>query len=123
MVLKLVSINGEIYGSFNNSNQELATDKKFRDQNLTELLKQDTKHSETLIHFFRIISLCHSAIPEIEIETDETPHLEAKENDIKYQAPSPDELALVNGAKDIGIRFEVINTIYEKSIYLFIFLI
>lgn len=119
MVLKLVSINEEIYGSFNNSNQELATDKKFRDQNLTELLKQDTKHSETLIHFFRIISLCHSAIPEIEIETDETPHLEAKENDIKYQAPSPDELALVNGAKDIGIRFEVINTIYEKSIYLF----
>ncbi len=45
--------------------------------------------------FFTLLSVCHTVIPEIDQETKQ----------IKYQASSPDELALVEGAARMGFEF------------------
>ncbi|CAI8492867.1 unnamed protein product [Hanseniaspora opuntiae] len=45
--------------------------------------------------FLCLLSLCHTVIPEV------------SEDGIKYQASSPDEAALVQGARDLGYTFTV----------------
>ncbi|XP_065288797.1 probable phospholipid-transporting ATPase IA isoform X17 [Dermacentor albipictus] len=45
--------------------------------------------------FFTLMAVCHTVVPEIDNET----------NYIKYQAASPDEGALVKGARDAGFVF------------------
>ena len=50
----------------------------------------------TIDHFLTLLATCHTVIPE---RTDE------KGDDIKYQAASPDEGALVEGAVQLGYRF------------------
>ncbi len=50
----------------------------------------------TIHHFLALLATCHTVIPE---RTDE------KEDKIKYQAASPDEGALVEGAVMLGYRF------------------
>lgn len=52
--------------------------------------------SAAINHFLILLSTCHTVIPE---RTDE------KGEDIKYQAASPDEGALVEGAVKLGYRF------------------
>jgi phospholipid-transporting ATPase len=53
--------------------------------------------SRTAIHhFLTLLSTCHTVIPE---RKDEKP------DEIKYQAASPDEGALVEGAVELGYRF------------------
>ncbi|KAI9599443.1 hypothetical protein BDF19DRAFT_428725 [Syncephalis fuscata] len=49
--------------------------------------------------FLRALSLCHSVVPSI--ESDPT---SGEEIAIHYQSPSPDEHALVGGAKDFGFE-------------------
>jgi phospholipid-transporting ATPase len=44
-----------------------------------------------------LMAVCHTVIP----ETDET------SGKINYQASSPDEAALVDGIKDLGVIFHV----------------
>lgn len=51
---------------------------------------------EIIHHFLTLLATCHTVIPE---RRDETP------GKIKYQAASPDEGALVEGAVDMGYRF------------------
>ncbi|KAH6937135.1 hypothetical protein HPB50_025756 [Hyalomma asiaticum] len=45
--------------------------------------------------FFTLMAVCHTVVPEIDSET----------NYIKYQAASPDEGALVKGAREVGFVF------------------
>ena len=52
--------------------------------------------AETIHHFLSLLATCHTVIPEQKSE---------KPGDIKYQAASPDEGALVEGAVAQGYRF------------------
>lgn len=62
---------------------------------LAENLKSH-ESSEAIHHFLALLSTCHTVIPERE---------EAKGGKIKYQAASPDEGALVQGAVTMGYTF------------------
>ena len=56
----------------------------------------ETHHTRTAIHhFLALLATCHTVIPERKDE----------KSDIKYQAASPDEGALVEGAVQLGYRF------------------
>lgn len=54
------------------------------------------RDSAIINEFFTLLSTCHTVIPEM---TDN--------NEIKYQAASPDEGALVQGAADLGYKFVI----------------
>ena len=56
----------------------------------------DSKDQENVYHFLSLLATCHTVIPE---RKDEKP------GEIKYQASSPDEGALVEGAVMLGYRF------------------
>ncbi|CCE82262.1 Piso0_001979 [Millerozyma farinosa CBS 7064] len=60
---------------------------------------QDTSSPQSAIinEFLTLLSACHTVIPEVN-EADGT---------IKYQAASPDEGALVQGAADLGYKFTI----------------
>ena len=49
---------------------------------------------KALIEFFTFMAVCHSVVVDKDSETDQ---------EINYQASSPDELALVKGSKDARI--------------------
>ncbi|KAL3813795.1 hypothetical protein ACJIZ3_015063 [Penstemon smallii] len=51
--------------------------------------------SEMIQKFFRVLALCHTAIPEVNEETGE----------IAYEAESPDEAAFVIAARELGFEF------------------
>lgn len=53
--------------------------------------------SAIINEFFVLLSTCHTVIPEVNETT----------GDIKYQAASPDEGALVQGAADLGYKFTI----------------
>ena len=62
-------------------------------------LRQNLKTHESaaaIHHFLALLSTCHTVIPERD---------EGKGGKIKYQAASPDEGALVQGALDLGYKF------------------
>ncbi|KAL2832828.1 hypothetical protein BDW59DRAFT_93039 [Aspergillus cavernicola] len=61
------------------------------DKNLASHPSKDTIH-----HFLTLLSTCHTVIPE---------RSDADPDKIKYQAASPDEGALVDGAASMGYRF------------------
>lgn len=66
-------------------------------------LKQNLKTHESapaIHHFLALLATCHTVIPERD---------EGKRGQIKYQAASPDEGALVQGAKDLGYMFTARN--------------
>lgn len=52
-------------------------------------------HADMIQKFFRVLALCHTAIPEVNQETLE----------ISYEAESPDEAAFVIAAKELGFEF------------------
>lgn len=57
---------------------------------------QDHPSGDAIHHFLTLLATCHTVIPE-------RPH--GEHGDIKYQAASPDEGALVEGAASLGYRF------------------
>ncbi|KAL9005389.1 MAG: hypothetical protein Q9188_001831 [Gyalolechia gomerana] len=62
-------------------------------------LRQDRQNDvsgATIHHFLTLLATCHTVIPE---------HRDEKPGEIKYQAASPDEGALVEGAVMLGYRF------------------
>lgn len=61
----------------------------------TALKQAGTDHSAIINEFFVLLSTCHTVIPEFS----------EHEGKIKYQAASPDEGALVQGAADLGYTF------------------
>ncbi|KAF8163678.1 hypothetical protein B0H34DRAFT_649957 [Crassisporium funariophilum] len=56
---------------------------------------QSSTNTETLINFFRVLSLCHTALAATDPVT----------GNIEYKAQSPDEAALVRAASDMGFVF------------------
>lgn len=56
-----------------------------------------TQQSAIINEFFVLLSTCHTVIPEVN----------EKDRSIKYQAASPDEGALVQGAADMGYEFTI----------------
>lgn len=75
-------VEGEEFGVF---------DFKTLQKNLQEHPSRDIMH-----HFLTLLATCHTVIPE---QNSEKPGI------IKYQAASPDEGALVQGACDLGYKF------------------
>ncbi|KAL7270432.1 aminophospholipid translocase [Rhizina undulata] len=63
---------------------------------LRENLKNHHPTWETMHHFLALLATCHTVIPE---------RKEDKPDEIKYQAASPDEGALVEGAAQLGYRY------------------
>jgi phospholipid-transporting ATPase len=58
--------------------------------------RKSHRTSDTIHHFLALLSTCHTVIPE---------KIGEKDDQIKYQAASPDEGALVEGAVILGYRF------------------
>lgn len=56
---------------------------------------QGGRELEVLREFLTLLSVCHTVIPEV------------KDDKITYQASSPDEAALVQGADQLGYRYHV----------------
>ena len=56
-------------------------------------------HSNVIQKFFRVLALCHTAIPDVNQDTGE----------ISYEAESPDEAAFVIAARELGFEF------YERT--------
>ncbi|CAL9248344.1 unnamed protein product [Arabidopsis halleri] len=52
-------------------------------------------HAELIQKFFRVLAICHTAIPDVNSETGE----------ITYEAESPDEAAFVIASRELGFEF------------------
>ncbi|XP_044503921.1 probable phospholipid-transporting ATPase 8 [Mangifera indica] len=52
-------------------------------------------HSDVIQMFFRLLAICHTAIPDVDKESGE----------ISYEAESPDEAAFVIAARELGFEF------------------
>uniref|UniRef100_A0A672ZL40 Phospholipid-transporting ATPase n=1 Tax=Sphaeramia orbicularis TaxID=375764 RepID=A0A672ZL40_9TELE len=84
MHFKKCTIAGITYG--NNSTE-------FDDPTLIQNIEKDHPTSPQICEFLTMMAVCHTVVPERE------------ENQIIYQASSPDEGALVKGAKGLGFVF------------------
>ncbi|KAJ6242785.1 putative phospholipid-transporting atpase [Anaeramoeba flamelloides] len=122
------SINGEIYGSYQNKHannyynkgkgkkymerekekekekkrgkEGKNIKKKFKDKNLLRDLHESEEIQSNNIHDFLLtMSLCHTVI--VQNDLDEIENY----SEIQYQASSPDEEALVKAARDLGYTF------------------
>jgi phospholipid-transporting ATPase len=103
MEFKMCTIAGVAYA------ENVPDDKRIRiDENGKEvgyydfnrLLANRTMHSTgpVIQEFLTLLAVCHTVIPEV---NEENP------NEIIYQASSPDEAALVSGARTLGYKFIV----------------
>lgn len=97
MILKKCLIDGKIYGQ----RQSEAEDAPFTlngDKNVFEKLKSsnppDVQEKKKLEEFFYLMAICHNVFPEV-----------TESGEITYQGSSPDEIALVNAASQVGIKF------------------
>jgi phospholipid-transporting ATPase len=99
MDLKMVSINGVGYAD----EAEIPVEKKWREGEGDfyrdfEYMKDAIREGrgEMARDFFILLAVCHTVIPE-----------KGEDREIMYQASSPDEAALVKGAKELGFVFTV----------------
>ncbi|OAD06830.1 hypothetical protein MUCCIDRAFT_34579, partial [Mucor lusitanicus CBS 277.49] len=69
----------------------------FVDPQLFDDISAQDEQSQSVVHFFSALALCHTVIPEV--PDPERP------NNIDYKAQSPDEAALVATARDMGFTF------------------
>ena len=100
MEFKQCSIGGIMYGD-DVSEDRRATGDDDGENGIFDFKKlQENLHSHPtgghIHHFLTLIATCHTVIPE---------RPENKPGQIKYQAASPDEGALVEGAAELGYRF------------------
>jgi phospholipid-transporting ATPase len=99
MVLKKVFINGKVYG--NNQDEDPETQFTINgDIGINKKLKSEDKNDlvdkKMIYDFLYLLSLCHAVFPEEDKVVKEK---------IIYQGASPDDIALVKGAQQIGIEF------------------
>ncbi|XP_023932468.1 probable phospholipid-transporting ATPase IA isoform X1 [Lingula anatina] len=90
MVFKRCSIAGVMYG------QHDADDTDVFDPTLIQNLKSNHVSAKVISDFLSLLAVCHTVIPEVDPND---------ERNIIYQASSPDEGALVKGAKKLGFVF------------------
>ncbi|CAI9096335.1 OLC1v1032445C2 [Oldenlandia corymbosa var. corymbosa] len=67
----------------------------FDDERIMDGNWQDEPHADVIQKFFRLLAVCHTAIPEVDEDTGK----------ITYEAESPDEAAFVIAAREIGFEF------------------
>ncbi|XP_059451460.1 probable phospholipid-transporting ATPase 8 [Corylus avellana] len=67
----------------------------FRDERIMNGQWVNEPHSDIIQKFFRVLAICHTAVPEVNKGTGE----------ISYEAESPDEAAFVIAAREIGFEF------------------
>jgi len=67
----------------------------FVDTSTSDSIDEESRQRETLVEFLTLLAVCHTVIPEIKGEK------------VVYQASSPDEVALVAGAEQLGFQFHV----------------
>uniref|UniRef100_A0A8C8YY44 Phospholipid-transporting ATPase n=1 Tax=Prolemur simus TaxID=1328070 RepID=A0A8C8YY44_PROSS len=100
MTFKKCTIAGIIYGqtpSYTTESQE------FNDSKLLDFLENGHPTEKYIREFFTLLCVCHTVVPERD------------GNNIVYQASSPDEAALVKGAKRLGFVFTT-RTPYSVTI-------
>ncbi|KYR02985.1 P-type ATPase [Tieghemostelium lacteum] len=71
----------------------------FKDKRILDHLQEDPNSEQAYLvnHFLTLLATCHSVIPDRPDKTDE--------NNIVYEASSPDEASLVYAAKNLGFEF------------------
>ncbi|MQL70881.1 hypothetical protein Taro_003201 [Colocasia esculenta] len=67
----------------------------FRDERVVDGRWVNETHSDVIQKFFRLLAVCHTAIPEVDEESGK----------ITYEAESPDEAAFVIAARELGFEF------------------
>ncbi|RVX08687.1 putative phospholipid-transporting ATPase 8 [Vitis vinifera] len=65
----------------------------FRDERIMHGRWVNEPHADVIQRFFRVLAICHTAIPDI------------NEGEISYEAESPDEAAFVIAARELGFEF------------------
>ena len=98
MVFKKCQINGIKYGEKEkNEEDELLGMCKSASRKLKKLIKEESGYTApnfpSATEFFKLLALCNTVVCEYDQENQ----------DVKYSASSPDELALVQGASQAGI--------------------
>uniref|UniRef100_A0AAY4EPT9 Phospholipid-transporting ATPase n=1 Tax=Denticeps clupeoides TaxID=299321 RepID=A0AAY4EPT9_9TELE len=90
MAFKKCSIAGRVYVDFSSN---IFAEKKFQfyDHHLISCIQ--SKKDKDVLEFFKLLSLCHTVM------------VEQREDDLVYQAASPDEGALVTAARNFGFVF------------------
>lgn len=68
---------------------------KFKDERIMNGCWVNEPHSEVILKFFRLLAVCHTAIPEVHEET----------GTISYEAESPDEATFLIAARELGFEF------------------
>ncbi|KAK3100430.1 hypothetical protein FSP39_019862 [Pinctada imbricata] len=94
MEFKKCSIAGIVYGN----NEDL--EESFNDMSIIENLKKKHVTAHVIQEFLTMMAVCHTVVPERRDEDDND------DDGIVYQASSPDEAALVKGAKLLGFIFK-----------------
>ncbi|GMN42516.1 hypothetical protein TIFTF001_011718 [Ficus carica] len=67
----------------------------FRDERIMNGQWINEPHSDVIRNFFRVLAICHTAIPDGDKD----------EGEISYEAESPDEAAFVIAARELGFEF------------------
>ncbi|KAJ0725165.1 putative P-type phospholipid transporter [Helianthus annuus] len=67
----------------------------FEDERITNGYWIHEPHSDVIQNFFRLLAICHTAIPDVDEETGK----------VTYEAESPDEAAFVIAARELGFEF------------------
>ncbi|KAG6712678.1 hypothetical protein I3843_05G106800 [Carya illinoinensis] len=67
----------------------------FKDERIMNGNWVNEPHAEVIQKFFRLLAICHTAIPEVDEETGK----------VSYEAESPDEAAFVIAARELGFEF------------------
>lgn len=77
------------------------TNVNFYDRNLVQhLADEHHPNHHNVRSFIEALGLCHTIITDTKVTKD------TKKEYVVYNASSPDELALVNGARHLGFAFE-----------------
>lgn len=102
MKFQRCAINGQGYSEIIPESSNVDSnilDSKSVYQDFTFLLDSLRKEGKSGLYneFLTLLAVCHTVIPEIDEDSGK----------IIYQASSPDESALVNGAKNLGVIFHV----------------
>ncbi|XP_071741463.1 putative phospholipid-transporting ATPase 9 [Rutidosis leptorrhynchoides] len=67
----------------------------FEDERIVNGRWVNEPHSDVIQKFFRLLAICHTAIPDVNEETGK----------VTYEAESPDEAAFVIAARELGFEF------------------
>ncbi|XP_043917453.1 phospholipid-transporting ATPase IA isoform X2 [Protopterus annectens] len=102
MQFKKCTVAGIAYGQNSQTGEEMA----FRDPSLLENLQSNHTTAPVICEFLTMMAVCHTAVPERE------------DDQIIYQASSPDEGALVRAARQLGFVFSARtpNTVIVKAL-------